>query len=126
MKKRSPNPATDRILSPHQVEEMLADNYGDTEEAVIFIYEQSKPITPVDLMFLPFLNADFGKDPKLGMVFGTGSGCALIRKTAIEKVQAIYHSSTKSITSCQDFIDALQQLGFTVRQDLKLSLDLLV
>ena len=59
------------------------------------------------------------------MAYGTGSGCALVRKVAIERVQALTRTGAKNVASCQDFIDALRQLGYSVRQDPKLSLDLL-
>ena len=114
-----------RILTPAQIAEVLADDYGSHPDAVVFVCEQSgKMITPVDLMFLPFLNAQFSQDQKLGMIYGTGSGCALLRKTALEGVQAL-HRSGQRITSCQAYMDALTRLGFTVKQDPQLDLDLL-
>ncbi len=125
-KKASKSSAVDRVLSPSQIQEILASDYGSVPDAVIFVCETSaKLITPVDLMFIPLIQAEFTNDPKLGMVYGTGSGCALVRKAAIEKVQALARNGSKNIASCQVFIDALQQLGYEVRQDPKLSLNLL-
>jgi len=119
--------SADRILSPSQIREVLASDYGSETEAVIFVYDSSSsvPITPIDMVFVPFIQADFSKDPKLGMVYGTGSGCALVRKSAIERVQALARTGPKNIVSCEAFIDALRELGYSVRQDPKLSLDLL-
>jgi hypothetical protein len=118
--------SADRILTPGQICEVLTSNYGSEPDAVIFVCAPStEPITPVDMMLVPFIQAEFSQDATLGMVYGTGSGCALIRKTAIEKVQAFQSSGSKNIKSCQDFMEALRQLGFSVRQDPKLSLDLL-
>jgi hypothetical protein len=125
-KKASKSSAVDRVLSPSQIQEVLASDYGSGPDAVIFVCAPSaEPITPVDMMLVPFIQADFTSDPKLGMVYGTGSGCALVRKAAIEKVQALARTGSKNIVSCQAFIDALRQLGYSVRQDPKLSLDLL-
>ena len=123
---RPAGPDADRILTPDQIEEVLADDYGSHPDAVVFVCDQSsgRMITPVDLMFLPFLNAQFSQDPKLGMIYGMGSGCALLRKTALERVQA-QHRSGQRITSCQAYIDALARLGYSVKQDPKLDLDLL-
>jgi|GEM_PF-4395931 len=126
-KKASKSSAVDRVLSSSQIQEVLTSDYGSVPDAVIFVCETSaEPITPVDLMFIPLIQADFTNDPKLGMVFGVGSGCALVRKAAIEEVQALARNGSNSIASCQAFIDALQQLGYEVRQDPKLSLDLLL
>jgi hypothetical protein len=125
-KRRSLGSSSDRILTPSQIREILEDDYGSEPEAIIFVIEASgKMVTPVDMMLVPFATAEFSKDAKLGMVYGTGSGCALIRKTAIKRVQALHHSGAQSITSCQDFMNALRQLGFTVRQDPRIDLDLL-
>ena len=123
---RSAGPDTDRILTPDQIEEVLADDYGSHPDAVVFVFDHSsgRVITPVDLMFLPFLNAEFSQDSKLGMIYGTGSGCALLRKTALERVQA-QHRSGQRITSCQAYIEALARFDYTVKQDPKLDLDLL-
>ena len=106
-KKASKSSAVDRALSSSQISEVLASDYGSVLEAIIFVCPNSAPITPVDLMFVPLIQADFTNDPKLGMVYGTGSGCALVRKAAIEKVQALARKGSKHIKSCQEFIDAL-------------------
>lgn len=125
-KGRSFGSSSDRILTPEQIREVITGDYGSKPDAVIFFCAPSAdPITPVDMMLAPFIQAEFSQNAKIGMVYGTGSGCALIRKTAIEKVQALHRSGSKSIKSCQDFMDALRQLGFLVRQDPKLNLDLL-
>ena len=105
---------------------MLTGDYGDTPNAVIVVCEESdKPIMPSDLVLLPFLLAEFSEDAALGMIYGTGSGCALVRKTALEEIQVLHSNGTIHISSCQDFMDALQRLEFTVKQDSKLDLDLL-
>jgi len=125
-KRGSSASSTDRILTPRQIYEILTSDYRSETDAVIFVIEASgKEVTPVDMMLVPFITAEFSRDGKLGMVYGTGSGCALIRKTAVEKVQALHRSGNRNITSCQDFIDALRQLGFAVRQDPRIDLDLL-
>lgn len=120
-----PRPYTDRILAPHQVAEILADDFGDSSEAIIFVAEQSKPIFPSDIFLFPFLNAEFGKDPHLGMIYGTGSGCALIRKTALRELQTRVRQGRVVISNCQDLMEALVTRGYTVRQDPMLSVDLL-
>lgn len=120
---KSTSSAADRILTPEQIDEVLADDYGSSE-AVIFVYDQSgRPIMPSDMIFYPLLNAQFSEDPKLGMIYGTGSGCALLRVTALKKVQSL-QSSGQRIASCQPLMDALQHLGYTVKQDPMLNLDL--
>ena len=125
-KKPPKSSVVDRVLTPSQIKEVLTSDYSNEPDAVMFVCAPSaEPITPVDMMLVPFIQADFSKDPKLGTVYGTGSGCALVRKAAIEKVQAIARTGSMNITSCQAFIDALRRLGYSVRQDPKLSLDLL-
>lgn len=122
---RSSGPDTDRILTPAQIEEVLDDDYGNQPNAVVFVYDQSgRAITPADLFLIPLLNAQFAQNPRLGMVYGTGSGCALLSKAALVKVQAL-HEQSQSITSCQAYMDALERMGYEVKQDPKLSLDLL-
>ena len=123
-KGRSPEPDSDRILTPRQIAQMLADDYDGPPEGIIFVQEAGKTIMPSDVWMMPFLNVQFSKDPRLGMIYGTGSGCALVRKTALARIQAM-HRGGQSVTSCQAFIHALAQLGFTVKQDEMLSLDLL-
>lgn len=116
----------DRILTPSQIREVLTSNYGGEPDAIIFVCAPSaEPITPVDMMLVPFIQAEFSRDTKLGMVYGTGSGCALIRKTALESVQAVERRGSKNIESCRDFMEVLRQHGFSVKQDPTLSLDLL-
>jgi hypothetical protein len=120
-----PRPFTDRILAPHQVVELIADDYGDSSEAVIFVAEQSKPILPSETFLLPFLNAEFAEDSHLGMIYGTGSGCALIRKTALQKAQALVREGRMAISNCRDLMEALSSQGYSTKKDPKLSLDLL-
>jgi len=124
---RSEGVDTDRILSPRQIKEVLSDtgSYGNDDNAVIFVAEQSKPITPVDLMLVPFLQAEFSQNSNLGMVYGTGSGCALISKQALRKAQKAHKTGQIKITSCKDLIDTLRKNGYIVKQDSKLSIDLL-
>ena len=117
--------STDRILTPRQIEEVLDEDYGDSSDAVIFIAEQSKPILPTDMFLMPFLNAQFSKDEHLAMIYGTGSGCALVRKTALQKAQTLHRTGKNIILCCSDFIYVLQKLGYTVRKDPKLDLNLL-
>ena len=119
----------DRILTPSQIRVVLTSNYGGEPDAVIFVcpppWEISEPITPSNMMLVPFIQSEFAQDAKLGMVYGTGSGCALIRQAAIDSAQALHRSGSKNIESCRDFMEALRQPGFSVRQDPKLRLDFL-
>ena len=121
--RRRPSFSSNRILTPEQVHEVLSTDITDKPDSVIFVCASTKPIMPFELMFMPFLQAKFSQDSSLGMIYGTGSGCALLSTTAIERVQALHRGRIKSITSCQDLIDSLGELGFTVRQDPMLSLD---
>jgi hypothetical protein len=120
-----PRQLTDRILAPHQVMELISDDYGNFSEAVIFVAEQSKPILPSETFLLPFLTAEFAEDAHLGMIYGTGSGCALIRKTALQKAQAMVREGRIVISNCQDLMVALASQGYSAKKDPKLSLDLL-
>jgi hypothetical protein len=119
---------TDRILTPTQVAEVLADEYDPSSEAVIFVHATSREITPADTWLLPMIQFAFTKEPKLGLVYGTGSGCALIRQTALRQIQAASRgagSSGGQIRSCADLMKALERAGFSLKQDPRLDLDLL-
>ena len=123
--KQQGSPNADRILAPDQVTEMMTGEYASSQDAIIFVYASSgKPVTPVDLMFLPLLNMEFAKNPHLGMLCGTGSGCALVRRSMLEQIQ-MHNGSQKAIRSCQAFMEALKGLGCSVKQDPRLDLELL-
>jgi hypothetical protein len=116
----------DRVLTPRQVAEVLADDYSTKGDAIVFVMEQSgKAVTPVDMMLVPFIQAELSQDHSLGMVYGTGSGCALLRTDALQKVQAEHRSGRFPIRSCADLMEGLKRCGYRVQQDEKLSLDLL-
>lgn len=124
--KRSSNkfPA-DRILAPQQIDEILADDYENSSDAIIFVFEQSKRISPTEMMFLPLIISEFSEDNNLAMIYGTGSGCALIRKAALQKVKVKMRETHCAISKCQDLIDEFNVEGYTIRLDRRLSIDLL-
>jgi len=115
--------STDRILTPTQVRELLEDDYGN-EDAVVFIHAATRPIMPTDVMFLPVIQFAFSEDRKLGMIYGTGSGCALVLAEAIRKVQGST-APGNMVRTCDDLIATLKTLGYGVKQDPRFHLDLL-
>ena len=113
------------ILSDMAIQDLMTGLYNDSEEAVIFVVEpSSEPITPVDMMFTPFINADFTKDNSLGMAYGTGFGCAFIRKTALQDVQLLSNQIKQPIRTCREFVSALKQKGYKIKQNQLLSINL--
>ncbi len=122
-KGRSSNDQSDRILTADQVEEVLADDYGPVSDAVIVIYDMSKPMPMVISIFLPLVQEPFSTEPKLGMLYGIGTGVALIRQAALKKVQAASSRAPigEQVRSCGDLIKALERLGYSVREHPQLS-----
>jgi hypothetical protein len=129
-KGRSAGPQIDRILSPEQVREELASDYGSDTSQIIFVLLPSRSLSAWEIAADPMLVWEFAKDPKLGMLYGTGSGCAYIRWAALRKVQEAVSRPEVAlaggdIRSCRELVETLNLLGFSVKQDPRLTLDLL-
>lgn len=114
----------ENVLSDQAVKQLFSEYYMNKEEAVIFVIEpSSEPITPVDMMFTPFINAEFSKDSTLGMIYGNGRGCAFVRKTAIEKIRSRINQTNEPINTCNDLVTALRKIGYKVQHSPLLTLD---
>jgi hypothetical protein len=118
---------SDRILTRDMIENTLADDdYGTLPEAIVFLYHQyGRQVLPYELMELPFIQSEMSRDPRIGMVYGVGSGCALVRKTVVAAVQRLHRTGRRRVESCEDFMNAIKELGFKVQQDNRLHAEFL-
>jgi len=104
------------ILSDFAVE-YLVHNVNNYAGNLFFVQEPNEETFPIrNAPFTPLLEGEFNKDKKLGFVYGKGSGCAFIRKEALEKTLAFAEKKHLRVNCCEDLLLIMKQLKFKIKQ----------
>src|SRR3990172_6756026 len=91
----------------------LIDDIGKIQTDLVLIVKPGKQIRPDFEMFVPDLQYEFVKDPKLGIGHGQEGGHTLIKTNFLCEV---IRNSAKEITSYASLVKAFRRKGLKVKR----------